>query len=136
MIRAVGTLARVCTAGLFVYGGSRAVRNPSPVQDQAESVTRPLAAVLPWFPSTSAVVRLNGASQVVAAAALVTTRAARWPALVLMTSLVPTTIAGHRFWEQRESAARHRELIEFLNNVSIFGGLLRSVLSQARDAQH
>jgi uncharacterized membrane protein YphA (DoxX/SURF4 family) len=36
---------------------------------------------------------------------------------------VPTTLAGHRFWEE-ESAARSGQRLQFLKNLGLIGGLL------------
>jgi uncharacterized membrane protein YphA (DoxX/SURF4 family) len=48
----------------------------------------------------------------------------RLAALALATSLVPTTLAGHRFWEAEEPAEQSRQRTQFLKNCAIFGGLL------------
>ena len=39
-------------------------------------------------------------------------------------TLVPTTLAGHRFWEADEDADQAQQRIHFLKNLSMFGGLL------------
>jgi hypothetical protein len=39
-------------------------------------------------------------------------------------SLVPTTLAGHRFWEEHEPGRRKTQRIAFLKNVSMLGGLV------------
>ena len=48
----------------------------------------------------------------------------RLSALALAATLVPTTAAGHRFWEAEEDADRAQQRIHFLKNLSMFGGLL------------
>ncbi|MDQ1385905.1 MAG: hypothetical protein QOG65_3284, partial [Actinomycetota bacterium] len=48
----------------------------------------------------------------------------RIAALVLAGSLIPTTIAGHRFWEENEPTKRAGQTIHFLKNLSMLGGLL------------
>ena len=45
-------------------------------------------------------------------------------ALALAGSLVPTTLAGHRFWEEEDDAARAQQTVQFLKNLAMFGGLL------------
>ncbi len=47
----------------------------------------------------------------------------RLASLALAGTLVPTTAAGHRFWEA-EDADRAQQRIHFLKNLSMFGGLL------------
>ena len=37
---------------------------------------------------------------------------------------MPTTLAGHRFWEEEEEGTAAQQRIHFLKNASMFGGLL------------
>ena len=37
---------------------------------------------------------------------------------------MPTTLAGHRFWEEEEEGNAAQQRIHFLKNLSMFGGLL------------
>jgi len=37
---------------------------------------------------------------------------------------VPTTLAGHRFWEEEDEAARAQQTVQFLKNAAMMGGLL------------
>jgi putative oxidoreductase len=69
-------------------------------------------------------VRLNGAVQMAAGTLLALGRFPRLSALALAATLVPTTAAGHRFWEAEEDADRTQQRIHFLKNLSMFGGLL------------
>ncbi len=48
----------------------------------------------------------------------------RLAAAVLAGSLVPTTLAGHRFWAEEDARARATQRIQFLKNVAMLGGLL------------
>jgi len=43
---------------------------------------------------------------------------------VLAATLVPTTAAGHRFWEEEDPAQRSNQRIHFFKNVSMLGGLI------------
>ena len=52
----------------------------------------------------------------------------RLASLLLSASLVPTTIAGHRFWEEREPSARNRQMTQFAANAGLVGGLLAAAL--------
>ena len=69
-------------------------------------------------------VRLNGAVQLVAGSMLALGRFPRLSALAIAADLLPTTYAGHRFWETDDKQERMQQRIHFLKNVSIFGGLL------------
>ena len=43
---------------------------------------------------------------------------------VLAASLIPTTVAGHRFWEETDPTAKKTQRLNFAKNASIVGGLL------------
>jgi putative oxidoreductase len=113
-------------ASMFVWGGLDAVRRPEPKADAAQPIAGPIAAKLPGLPETDPVmlVRINGAVMVAAGAMLALGRLPRLAALALAGSLVPTTLAGHRFWEYDDPGQRSMQTIQFLKNVSMLGGLL------------
>jgi putative oxidoreductase len=124
-------IARPMLASMFVVGGLNAVRNADRLSGAAKPITDkvvPLvqravpAAPIPTDPTT--LVRINGAAQLVAGLALATGRAPRLSAGVLALTLLPTTAAGHRFWEEGDPAARGTQRIHFFKNVSMLGGLL------------
>ena len=124
-------LARPMLASMFVVGGVNALRNASSLAAKAAPVADriiPLVekavpqAPIPTDPAT--LVRINGAAQVGAALLLATGRAPRLSATVLAASLVPTTAAHHRFWEEEDPEARANQRIHFFKNVSVLGGLL------------
>jgi uncharacterized membrane protein YphA (DoxX/SURF4 family) len=124
-------LARPMLASMFVVGGIEALRNASSLAAKAAPVTdkiTPLAekaapqAPIPTDPAT--LIRINGAAQIGAGLLLASGRAPRLSSTVLAASLVPTTAAGHRFWEEDDPATRANQRIHFFKNVSMFGGLL------------
>ena len=47
----------------------------------------------------------------------------RLAALGLVASMIPTTLAGHSFWEL-DGAERKAQEIQFLKNAGLVGGLL------------
>jgi uncharacterized membrane protein YphA (DoxX/SURF4 family) len=58
----------------------------------------------------------------------------RWPrlaALALAGSLIPTTIAGHRFWSEPDPSGRAAQRIQFMKNAAMLGGLLVVVSERA-----
>jgi putative oxidoreductase len=112
-------------ASIFVIQGFDTFRHPEKVAPRAEPVVRPLADRFTVVPAkTEDAVRLNGAVQMVAGTLLALGRFPRLSALALAATLVPTTAAGHRFWEAEEDADRTQQRIHFLKNLSMFGGLL------------
>ncbi len=116
-------IARPMLAAMFVVGGVDALKRPDPKVPVAEPVTDPLAGPLGLPDDTAQLVRINGAVQIGAGLMLATGRLPRLAAAALAVSLVPTTLAGHRFWEA-EPDARAGQRIHFLKNVSMLGGLI------------
>jgi putative oxidoreductase len=49
-------------------------------------------------------------------------------AIVLGASLVPTTIAGHAYWEISDEPDRTQQKIHFLKNAGLIGGLMFAAL--------
>ncbi|MDP9814897.1 putative membrane protein YphA (DoxX/SURF4 family) [Spirilliplanes yamanashiensis] len=113
---------------MFVASGARALANPAPMVDRAKPVTDRVTPLLertdPRIPTdTATLVRLNGAVQLGAGLLLATGRATRPAALALAASLVPTTLAGHRFWEF-SGPERTVHQNQFVKNLGLLGGLL------------
>lgn len=112
-------------ASIFILQGYDTFRRPERVAPRAEPVVRQLSDRFPAVPAkTEDAVRLNGAVQMVAGLLLSVGWFPRLAALTLAGTLVPTTAAGHRFWEAEEDADRAQQRIHFLKNMSMFGGLL------------
>jgi putative oxidoreductase len=120
-------VARPLIAGMFVYGGLDALKNPRGKVPKADSVAPEIADVVGVDADTEQLVQFNGAVQVAAGAALALGVFPRVAALLLAGSLVPTTLAGHRFWEEEDDAARAQQTVQFLKNLAMFGGLLMIV---------
>ncbi|MDQ6837343.1 MAG: DoxX family protein [Actinomycetota bacterium] len=117
-------LARPLLSSIFVCGGIDALRNPRSKVPSAEKVVTPLSGRLPLPADTKMVVQANAAVQVGAGLLLAAGKAPRLASLALVASLVPTTLAGHRFWEENEPQAKSGQQIHFLKNLSLIGGLL------------
>ena len=118
-------------ATIFVAGGINALRNTAVHAARAKKVTDKVVPVaqqavpkapIPTDPAT--LVRINAGAQILAAAALATGRAPRLSATVLAASLVPTTLAGHAFWNETDPQAKSAQRLQFYKNTSVFGGLL------------
>jgi putative oxidoreductase len=121
----VRALARPMLASIFILQGYDTFRHPERVADKAEPVVRPVAERVPVVPAKAEeAVRLNGAVQMVAGSLLALGRWPRLSALAIAGSLVPTTLAGHRFWEAEDDAGKAQQRIHFLKNLSMLGGLL------------
>ncbi len=116
--------AKPLIAGMFVVGGVDSVMHPEGKAKKAEKVGVPIAEVVGLPEDPVLLVRVNGAVQVAAGALLAIGKAPRLAALALAASLVPTTLAGHRFWEEHDEQARAQQRIHFLKNAAMLGGLL------------
>jgi putative oxidoreductase len=120
--------ARPLLASIFIVQGYDTFRHPEKVATRAEPVITPLAERFPAVPAKPEdAVRLNGAVQVAAGTMLALGRWPRLSALALAATLVPTTLAGHRFWEAEDDATKAQQRIHFLKNTSMLGGLLIAV---------
>jgi uncharacterized membrane protein YphA (DoxX/SURF4 family) len=124
-------IARPMLASMFVVGAVNALRNAEGHAQRAKKVTDRLAPTLDKVSGTvpvptdpKSLVRLNAAAQIVGAAGLATGRMPRVSAALLAASLVPTTAAGHLFWEEEDPTTRQQQKLQFFKNVSMFGGLL------------
>lgn len=124
-------IARPMLASMFVVGGLNSLRSATEKADAAAVVTDkvvPLAEkAAPQLPIPSdpvTLVRINGAAQLGAGLLLASGRAPRLASTVLAATLVPTTAAGHRFWEEEDPGQRANQKIHFFKNVSMLGGLM------------
>jgi putative oxidoreductase len=118
-------IARPMLASIFAIQGFDTMLNPQRVIAAAEPVVRPLAERVSVVPDqTEQAVRLSGAVQLVAGSLLAMGKLPRLSALAIAATLVPTTLAGHRFWEVEDDKDRAQQRIHFLKNVSMLGGLL------------
>jgi len=122
----VRSTARPLLASMFITGGLDAVLHPEPKAGAALKVGPGLARRLPFQLPEDPVqlVRINGAVQLVAGLSLATGRMPRLSALALAGSLVPTTLAGHRFWEKSDKTERKTQQQQFTKNLSMLGGLI------------
>src|SRR4051812_44055815 len=126
----VRRIARPLLAAPFVYGGISTLRKPQdrvpgarPVVEKiADTADKQLPGEVPrdvqqWGQAGAAV-------KVGAGALFGLGRLPRLTALVLSASIVPTTLAGHRFWEHDDPKERFGQISNFLKNAGLLGGLL------------
>ena len=126
----VRRIARPLLASSFVYGGIDTLRNPqsrvpgaAPVVDQiAAKADEQLPVQVPR--DVEQWVKIDAGVKVAAGSLLALGRLPRLSALALSASIVPTTLAGHRFWEHDDPKERFGQLSHFLKNLGLLGGLL------------
>ncbi|HEY2675200.1 MAG TPA: DoxX family protein [Rugosimonospora sp.] len=124
----VRTAARAMLAGIFVASGAQGMADPDRLVPAARRFTDRVGPVLrrihPGLPSDPhTLVQLDQLTKLVGGLLLVTP-ARRPAALVLACSLIPTTLAGHRFWEAEDPALRANQQAHLLKNLGLLGGLL------------
>jgi uncharacterized membrane protein YphA (DoxX/SURF4 family) len=103
-------IARPLLASIFVVGGWDAVLHPAGKAKKAEAVSEPLSeSVGVESVDAETLVRINGAVQIGAGA---------------IGSIIPTTYAGHRFWEESDPTTRAQQKVHFLKNLGLLGGLI------------
>ena len=120
----VRRLARPMLAATFVKGGLDSLRHPAARAEIAAPVIHALAEPLRLPDDPELLVRANGAVMVTAGTLFGLGRLPRLSALVLAASLVPTTYAGHPFWQEKDPAKRAAQTTHFLKNLGLLGGLL------------
>jgi putative oxidoreductase len=125
-MRSIATrLASPLIASIFIRGGLDAAMNPEGKVKKAEKVTGPIAQRVNVLPEdTETLVRMNGVTQVLAGATLSLGILRRLSAVVLIGTLIPTTLAGHRFWDELDEDARNQQITQFAKNLGLLGGLL------------
>lgn len=127
----VRLIARPLLASTFFVGAVNALKNTDKLAPKAATVTD---RVVPLAQRTAPVgrlpedartyVRVNAGVQLVAATALALGKSPRIASTVLAASIVPTTVAGHPFWEETDADAKNLQRLQFFKNAAVLGGLL------------
>lgn len=124
-------------SAIFISGGAAQLADPASHVPQARSVTDEVQELADENDveavadaDATQMVQLNGLVQVVGGLLLAFGKLPRLAALLLAGSLVPTTLAGHRFWEERDPAEKQRQQTHFFKNVSLLGGLLIATMDR------
>jgi putative oxidoreductase len=115
------TLARLLLAAVFLQTSTGAMRN-------AEYMTAGPEAL--GLPEPVRMVQLHGAVNLIGGLMMALGIKPRLAAWALIANLIPTTFAGHRFWEEDDEGAKMGQKIHFLKNVSLLGGLLGIVAAE------
>ena len=124
-------VARPMLASTFIYGGINALRHADtlaesakPVNDEIRDLADKVAPQVPVPEDDVTLVRINAAVHIVAGLGLATGKAPRLSALALASTVVPTTVAGHPFWQEKDKAKRNQQMTHFFKNLSMLGGLV------------
>jgi len=122
--------ARILTGSTYALLGFDALQAPGARVDQAGAVLAAVRKMVPIPDDDELVVRANAAVQVLGGTLLALGWAPRLSALALAGSLIPTTLAGHAYWNIEDPAARKLQRIQFHKNLAMIGGLLFAALDE------
>jgi uncharacterized membrane protein YphA (DoxX/SURF4 family) len=112
-------------ATIFIVSGLDVLANPEPRAKIAKPVVDKVASVVRFAPTDPVdAVRLNAAVHLGAGVLLAAGVMSRLSALALAVSMIPTTVAGHPFWELDDPLKRSQQRVQFLKNLGILGGLV------------
>jgi uncharacterized membrane protein YphA (DoxX/SURF4 family) len=114
-------------SGIFVVSGIDTWRNPGSYRAGAASRFTDIASKVGLPEEPEQLVRVNSVVHVVGGLMLAKNLFPRLAALALASSLVPTTLGAHAFWEKSDPKERATQRIQFLKNLGLFGGLLLTV---------
>lgn len=112
--------ARAALAAPFIYLGYQAVQEPGGRVAMATDFGIPEEYA-------DLAVRANGAVMVLGGVAVATGICSRLGAAAVAGAMVPTTLAGHAFWNDSDPKARAASRTQFLKNLGLVGGLLAVV---------
>jgi uncharacterized membrane protein YphA (DoxX/SURF4 family) len=120
-------------AAQFIQGGIDALRAPEahaqaakPVLDMMAPAVDKATEVAPVDarPDDVLLIKLDAGVKIAAGTLLALGKFPRLASTALAASLVPTTLAAHRFWEESDPQRKQEQQIHFMKNVGLFGGLL------------
>jgi hypothetical protein len=128
MLGALRPVARLLTGSTYVVLGYGTLHEPGPIAEESA----PVHGRDSQENSTSRGRRASCEGQrghdggVLLAAGVVP----RQSALVLAGSMIPTTVAAHSFWNEKDPVVRKRQKVQFHKNMAVIGGLLFAALDQ------
>lgn len=120
-------------AALFIQGGINALKAPQghvqvakPVLDAVSPAVDKAVEVAPidQRPDDEMLIKIDAGVKIVAGSMLALGKFPRLASTALAASLIPTTLAAHRFWEEEDEQTKAQQQIHFLKNVGLLGGLL------------
>ncbi len=127
----VRRVARPMLAALFVVQGIDALRHPAPLAERSSPLLDKLVPILGLPDDKVMLVRANAVAQIAGGTMLASGFLPRVGAGLVAGSLVPTTLAGHAFWKEKDPAKRKAQRIQFLKNMGVLGGVLLAVVDTA-----
>jgi len=130
--RVLGALrpaARLLTGSTYAVLGFGVLQEPGPGAEEAAALMAAIRKEVRLPVTDEQVVRVNGALQTACGLLLALGKVPRLSALVLAGSMIPTTLAAHRFWTEPDPAVRKQQEVQFYKNMAMIGGLLFAELA-------
>ena len=118
-------LARLCLSGIFIIGGYEAFMEPTPRTKRLPNL---------GMSESELAVKVNGASMILGGVAMGLGIFPKLAAFGLLSALIPTTLAGHPFWNEQETATMKQQRLQFAKNLGLIGALLL-VLADSKPKQ-
>ena len=111
----IRSLSHMLMSAIFISGGADAFANPGGRTNKVADA---------GIPEPESAVKLNGAIMVLGGVLLGLDIMPKVAATILIGTLVPTTIVGHAFWKEENTAGRKGQLTQFFKNLGLIGALL------------
>lgn len=130
-------VARPLLASVFISSGIQELRQKEThaevMKPLLDKTVGPRADRIPQQVPTDPVtfVQIDGAIKTAAGAMLALGIFPRVASVLLLGTLVPSTAAGHPFWEEKDPQQRQQHTIHFLKNAGLAGGLLLAAADTA-----
>ena len=90
----------------------------------AERYAKVASNALPMLPEDPRLAKAQGAAMLGAGTTLALGILPKTSARILALTLIPATFIGHPFWKSDKPEDRRPQLVHFLKNLGLFGGLL------------
>ena len=105
----VRRVARPMLAAMFVVGGLDQLKHPARKAETARPLVEKFAPTVGLPDDAELLVRANGVAMVTAGSLLALGRLPRIASAVLAATIVPTTVAAHAFWNEKDPEVRAQQ---------------------------
>jgi putative oxidoreductase len=113
----IRTAGRLLLAGIFIYSGYGMLNN-------AERYAKQVSKAFPMVPEDPRIPKVYGVTMMGAGTTFALGILPKMSARILALALIPNTFIGHPFWKATKPEDRRPQLIHFLKNAGLLGGLL------------
>ncbi len=112
-------LGRICLSAIFILSG---VGKFMAYDQTASYMAAKGITFIPFFLVAAALVELIGGLSLLFGCKI------RWGATLLLLYLIPVTVLFHDFWSQTDPATEKLQMIMFMKNLAIMGGLWYAIV--------